>query len=390
MAVMQATSGRRQRGQLGDLAGAAHAHLDHRDLGARPPAPAATSGTPISVFMLPGRALRPGAGRAASIATRMSLVVVLPVDPVMATTLRAQPLQGQAAGGLEHGQRVLGHDAPAGGCRSTSPSIHRQADSPTTAAAAPARRASGAWCPPSARSPRRPTNRLPGATSRESTPRALDLGGRASRLGSRAPGATLKMSLTREPHAPTPRAEQPRAPPHGRRTGSPRRCAPGPRSWPLPATTTTSPAAAAPDSASPMAARRSGSTTSSARPVGGAGHDLGDDRLGVLGARVVRGDDGHVGERPRRWRPSAGACRGRGRRRSRTPRSAGPRRPARGPRAARCRASRACGRSRRAPGTAGRPRPARSARAPPARAAMPAATAACVEPQAARPRPPRR
>ena len=43
-----------------------------------------------------------------------------------------------------------------------------------------------------------------------------------------------------------------------------------------------------------------------------------DDRVRVLGARVVRGDDHVVGEPPRRPRPSAAASRGRGRRLRRT------------------------------------------------------------------------
>ena len=54
-----------------------------------------------------------------------------------------------------------------------------------------------------------------------------------------------------------------------------------------------------------------------ARPSG-AGEDLADDRLGVLRARVVRGDDRQVGE-PAPPGPSSGACRDRGRRRRRRP-----------------------------------------------------------------------
>ncbi len=45
--------------------------------------------------------------------------------------------------------------------------------------------------------------------------------------------------------------------------------------------------------------------------------DLGDDRVRVLGARVVGGDEADVGGRRRPRRPSAAASRGRGRRRSR-------------------------------------------------------------------------
>ena len=76
--------------------------------------------------------------------------------------------------------------------------------------------------------------------------------------------------------------------------------------------------------ASAIAARRSGST-STPPPSPDPGEDLGDDRLRVLGARVVGGDDREVGELRRRPAPSSAACRGRGRRRRRRPRSAGPR-----------------------------------------------------------------
>ena len=67
-----------------------------------------------------------------------------------------------------------------------------------------------------------------------------------------------------------------------------------PCSWPLPAMTTVSPGSARP-SARAIAARRSTSTSTSAPPAG-PGDDFGDDRLRVLGARVVGGDDGEVGE----------------------------------------------------------------------------------------------
>ncbi len=69
--------------------------------------------------------------------------------------------------------------------------------------------------------------------------------------------------------------------------------------------------------------------------AGRARRDLGGDRRGVLGARVVGGEDRPVGEPGDDLRPSAGACRGRGRRRRRRRPSAGRRR-ARAPRGARC------------------------------------------------------
>ena len=124
-------------------------------------------GTPTSVLRLPGLPCT-ATPAAASMATRMSLVVVLPVAPVTPTTrapLRSsasRPAAWRAATGsltTTTGRRI--------GC--TSPSIQRQADSPTTAAAAPSRSASGACWPPSANSPRMPTNSPPSRGSREST-----------------------------------------------------------------------------------------------------------------------------------------------------------------------------------------------------------------------------
>ena len=70
-----------------------------------------------------------------------------------------------------------------------------------------------------------------------------------------------------------------------------------PCSWPLPAITTVSPRARPRRARSAIAARRSGSTSiCAAPPAPMPGADLVDDRLRVLGARVVGGDDGDVGE----------------------------------------------------------------------------------------------
>ena len=200
-----------------------------------------------------------------------------------------------------------------------SPSIQRHADSPTTAAAAPSRSASGACWPPSALSPRTPTNRLPATISREST-YAPSTSVSGVPTGSRASAPDLQDLVDGQPHAP---ALPPTTPPissratiavverrhhpvallpllvalagdhhHVARGARPRR--PGDRGPPV------------------------GLHHGPGRAVGHAGQDLGDDRLGLLGARVVRGDDRHVGEAPRPRRPSAGACPGRGRRRSRS------------------------------------------------------------------------
>ena len=70
--------------------------------------PSSDIGTPTSVLRLPGvpSAFAPAAR---SIATRMSLVVVLPVAPV--TPITRAPLRSSAirAGGLEHRERVGAH-----------------------------------------------------------------------------------------------------------------------------------------------------------------------------------------------------------------------------------------------------------------------------------------
>ena len=108
--------------------------------------------------------------------------------------------------------------------------------------------------------------------------------------------------------------------------------------------------------------------------------DVAQDRVGILGARVVAGRDREVGARARGRAPSARACCGRDRRRSRRRRSGGPR-PAAARGRAPCRARRACARSRRAR-SAGRS-PTRSTRPGTARAALePAAIASHAMPSA--------
>ncbi len=93
MEVMQADVRRREGRELGDLTEAAHAHLHHRDLGAlgeRHERHRARRSRCCGCRAFP----RPRTPAARSIATRMSLVVVLPVAPVMPTT-RA-PLRSRA------------------------------------------------------------------------------------------------------------------------------------------------------------------------------------------------------------------------------------------------------------------------------------------------------
>ncbi len=94
-----------------------------------------------------------------------------------------------------------------------------------------------------------------------------------------------------------------------------------PCSWPLPATASTSPARRSVQRRGDRLARGRRSRCA----PGHAAQHRGADRRRVLAARIVVGDDGHIRETVRRRRPSAGACRGRDRRRRRTPRAAAPR-----------------------------------------------------------------
>ncbi len=117
-AVTQRDVGRRERRELRDLPEPPHPHLDHRDLGVVLQA-SSDSGTPISVFSCPGcpapdpRGAEHGHDRVLGgrLAGRAG-------DRDHA---RAQPLERQAAGRLQHGQRVLGHDRPAARCPGCRP-----------------------------------------------------------------------------------------------------------------------------------------------------------------------------------------------------------------------------------------------------------------------------
>ena len=167
--------------------------------------------------------------------------------------------------------------------------------------------------PPSTRVPGSPTNRSPGRASRESIVTRERPGRGRRRRPRRRARARGGGDLLRRPVA----HAAPPARPSRRRTATLRPPANSwPCSWPLPAMTTTSPAPRQARSRARSPSRRS-TIASVAVAVGDPGEDLGDDRLGVLRARVVGGHDREVGEPRRRSRPSAGACRGRGRRRRR-------------------------------------------------------------------------
>ena len=159
-----------------------------------------------------------------------------------------------------------------------------------------------------------------------------------------------------------------------------RRAISWPVSWPLPATSTMSPAAARRDGlrGSPPAGRRPRCTSRGAASRV-PGEHRGADRGRVLGARVVVGDDQHVGEPRRRSRPSSAACRGPGRRRRRARRSAGPSVSGRSVRERGLDRVRLVGVVDDRPGSPGRRRPAPAGRARRRRAPSPAATAVGVE-----------
>ena len=202
-------------------------------------------------------------------------------DPDHGAAQRAPPRGGQALQGRE---RVVGRDHGSGpraarrvgvlGRRPAPPTRRRPAPAPRSARRRRARRPA-----------RRRGRRAP--TARESI---------TARAGRRraAPGATSRPpaacgDLLRRPRA--------HAAPRGRRRrrrrapcGRPR--TPGSCSWPLPATTTTSPGAARRDGALDG---RAAIDASRSRRRGAPCGDLGHDRLGVLAARVVGGDDRHVG-----------------------------------------------------------------------------------------------
>ena len=239
---------------------------------------------------------RPSAQSGQQSAARMSFVDVLPVEPVMPTT------------------RALDRSRTARPERARGRRRHRRG---TSVAAAPRASASS-------------TNSAPPADRNEEVARldaarvdlhAGDLVGVRRSLEAPRPRTRPRRARAGSRGAPQ-RAAAPPARRRGRRTGRSRPASSCPCSWPLPAITTTSPCTR--DLERP---RDRGAPVGLDLDVGlGAGHDLVDDRLGLLAARVVGGDDRQVGELARRSGPSAAAWRGRGRRRSRTRRSAGRRR----------------------------------------------------------------
>ena len=316
-----------ERAELGDLAEAAHRQLEDAELGVALDAADRQRHADLGVVAALGGD-RPPLGRADR------------GEDVLRRRLAHRP------GDRDDSRRLRSRTrAGEGGER-------REASSGTSAAAAPRARARSRNVGPAADA----TKRSPGSTRRESICRPVL--GRRRRARSR-PGASSadlvegegimrRVCSARSASRATSRSSN----------GSVTPATSWPCSCPLPAITTTSPGPRR-STACSIARARSSSTIELA---GAPGDDLVDDRERILAARVVRRDDRDVRERRTRSAPSAGACRGRGRRRSRTRRSGARRELARGREDA-ARAHQACARSRRSRRRAApRPRP-RSGRA---------------------------
>ncbi len=146
------------------------------------------SGSPISLFMLPSvRSVRRAAPRTAAAASFVEVLAMLPVTPTTSGVNRRR-----------HPAATAPSAACASATRTTVTSPRAAASSTgrvTSTAAAPRAIASGRWSWPSVRSPGRATNRLPGATRRESTapPRI----GREERASSRPPVWRRRSSAVR-------------------------------------------------------------------------------------------------------------------------------------------------------------------------------------------------
>ncbi len=146
-----------------------------------------------------------------------------------------------------------------------------------------------------------PTNSAPGPASRESIVTRSGPPSDGRREISRAPAARASRSGSRS--SPLLALDPPGAGAPRSTSCATRRSSNGilqppanswPCSWPLPAITTTSPGSR-PAIVSAIAARRSALCATSAPAPR---QDLGDDRLRILGARVVRGDDHAIGQPP--------------------------------------------------------------------------------------------
>ena len=370
--------------ELGDLPAAAHRHLEDQRLGLRRRAEDRQRQPDLGVEVLRAGVHPHRQDRAADVLDRR--LADRAGDPHHRAAELAPPGAGEP---LEAGERILGRRAP-----SRRRPRRRSASAPTPARRPPPRRPPRSpprrTRLPSARSPRRPKNRSP-------RPHLAGVDHRARRAPAPARGGSprrrsrQRSDRERARSRARPACGAVRSSSAGDLRSSKGIFRPPANSWPcscpLPAITTVSPRLGLGERQ--RRSPRGGPARRWTVPFGSRsdpGQDLVDDRLRLLGARVVGGDHAGVGEPRARSRPSGGASRDRGPRRSRTPRSA-VRWSACAPRAARSPASRACGRSRRGPRTAGPPRPARSAPAPDRRRPASAAAASARARRAPR-RPP--
>ena len=265
-----------------------------------------SSGSPISVLKLAREATVRRCG--ASSASSRSLVEVLPVDPVTPITCASSSRRQARGEALQRGERVLGGEQRAGHRASGGLGVLGRRQHPPRAGGQRLRRepaAVGVLAPS-------PTNSAPGPASRESmTTRSGPalLGGRADEPGAGRPrdllgcpgphaliGRVLAGSGGQRPGAVQPAARTPSSASRATVTSSNGILRPPsnswPCSWPLPAITTTSPGRA-PAIAVSIAARRSASC-STAGPVPTRISSM--IASGILGARVVGGDDHAVGQ----------------------------------------------------------------------------------------------
>ncbi len=250
-------------------------------------------------------------GRARSI----SLVEVLPTEPVTATTRACGAGAGMGAEGapappsVSSTSRRGASSAAPRGCGRRRPRRPRPASA--CGRRSRGRRAASA----------RATNRSPARCARLSMDDAASpRSGRSARASGGGPASRLVQSAGHPVPLSVGRVRRRRAPARHRRTDGRSSPTIWPVSWPLPAISRRSPGCEERIGLARIASARSAdllARSGAAFRIGGA------DRGGVLGAGVVVGDDDQVGG-PRGLRPSAGACRGRGRRRRRRRRSGGP------------------------------------------------------------------
>ena len=274
MFVISPMSGPGERGEPGDLAEPAHPHLDDAELGLGLDPAERQRDAELVVVVRPRR--RPCARCGQQSAARMSLVVVFPVAPVIADDAGARAVADRAG---DRGERLRARSS------GTSAAAAPRASACATKSRAAADRDEQVALLDPARVDLQPGHLVrPGAGVQP--PERLDQA--RARAGSR-PGRHALEDLARDLAVVERAPCRPRAPARARRRG--RRSRRPPRRGRSP-------------SASSIAARRSSSSLELA--ARGTGGDLGGDRLRVLGARVVGGEDRPVGERWRRRCPISG------------------------------------------------------------------------------------